>query len=183
MSQFPPNFCSLLKLRTSRSRRSPFPSLAAIAFLVVAGCTSPKEPDFSEYSRLPAIKTYLIDRVCSKGFGGKTYAAYEVLGTEAQANTEQLYLWVLCQEFYQKNGKLEQGTGSSSPVRLTIARSPQEFNILSHQQPRSGALYTEDLQKIFPERIIKSWNSQGTGSQNIRVKKLQDEVEAEAKRK
>ncbi|MBD2576824.1 hypothetical protein [Oscillatoria sp. FACHB-1406] len=183
MSQFLPEFCSFLKLKTSRSRRGQFAHLAAIAFLIVAGCTSPKERDFSEYSQLPAIKTYLSDRVCSKGFGGKTYAAYEVLGTETEGNTEQLYLWVLCQEFYQKNGKLEQGTGSSSPVRLTVARSPQEFKVLSHQQPRSGTLYAEDLQKMFPERIIKSWNSQGTEAQNIRVKKLQDEVEAEAKRK
>ena len=133
-----------------------------------------------QFVSLKPIKDYLSKELASTGFGGKSYCAYEVLGAESDGRKEKIYLWVLCQEYYQINQTLKQGTGSSFPLALTVQRKNDEFQVISHRKPRDGASYTKDLQVIFPDRVRTKIQSELTSSHNNRVQKLQNEVKNEA---
>lgn len=132
--------------------------------------------DLRRFSSLPIIKDYLNQKVASKGSGGKAYCAYEVLDAEKSGASERLYLWAVCQEYYRKNQKLEAGTGSSSPVALTIRQENEKVEVLSHQKPRDGSYYSPDLEAMFSKKALRSAESMN----NERVNKLQKAVRQEA---
>ncbi len=133
-----------------------------------------------QFASLKLIKDYLNANLGSTGFGGKSYCAYEVLDAQLDGSTEKIYLWVLCQEYYRANQMVQQGTGSSFPLALTLQRNKDQFHIISHRKPRDGALYAEDILVIFPEKVRAKIQSEPIGSRNNRVQKLQNELNNEA---
>jgi hypothetical protein len=132
--------------------------------------------DLGRFTSLPTIEDYLNQKVASKGFGGKAYCAYEVLDAEKSGTSERLYLWIVCQEYHRTNQKLEQGTGGSFPVALTIRTENEKVEVLSHQIPRDGSYYAPDLEAIFSKKALASANS----VKNDRVAKLQNAIRQQA---
>ena len=128
------------------------------------------------FSSLPIIKDYLNQKVADKGFGGKAYCAYEVLDAEKSGTSERLYLWAVCQEYHRKNQKLEAGTGSSSPVALTIRKENEKVEVLGHKKPGIGSQYRPSLEAMFSKKALVSANSM----KNERIVKLQNAVRQEA---
>jgi hypothetical protein len=162
-----------------------FLKVMTLAILTLVGCQGIVENNQSsisikEFTSLKSVKDYLSTKLASRGFNGKSYCAYEVLDAEAEGKSEKIYLWVLCQEYYRANQKLQQGTGSSFPLALTVRRKNNELYVISHQKPRDGALYSEDILGIFPEKVRAKIQSETTDSYNRRVQKLQNEVKQEA---
>jgi hypothetical protein len=176
-------------MNTSVAQRSinykPICKILMLVNLILVGCQGVTKHEqnniaIEQFVSLKPIKDYLNKKIGSTGFGGKSYCAYEVFGAESDGKTEKIYLWVLCQEYYRANQILKQGTGSSFPLELTIQRENDKFQVISHRKPRDGALYMEDMQVIFPERVRVKIQSEPIGSHNNRVQKLQDQVEDEA---
>jgi hypothetical protein len=156
-----------------------------LVILTLVGCQGVVKNERSgialeQFFSLKSIKDYLSANLGNTGFGGKSHCAYEVFDAGADGKTNKIYLWVLCQEFYRVNQALEQGTGSSFPLELTVQRKDNEFHVISHRKPRDGAFYAEDMQVIFPEMVRDKIQSEPTGSYNNRVQKLQNEVKIEA---
>jgi hypothetical protein len=133
-----------------------------------------------QFQSASSIKDYLQTKVASVGFGGKPYCAYEVLAAEPVSDNINLYLWALCQEYYLDKQTLQQGTGSSFPIALTIEQTNSAFNVLSHQVPSDGASYTEDINTIFPEKFRQEISPESANTQNQRVNRLLDETKREA---
>jgi hypothetical protein len=165
------------------------PARMLLAIVVVAGCQRPVPEaqttdqatlDPIQFAASPAIKTYLNTQVASRGFNGTPHCAYEVLGAETTDRGYNLYAWVLCQEYYRKDNKLELGTGGAFPVALVVQRTGDQFEAISHRQPRDGALYAEDLPMIFPENVLSILKSDSTDRSNQRGARLQAEVRKEA---
>jgi hypothetical protein len=97
-----------------------------------------------------SIQAYLQTHVASIGFGGKPGTPHP--------------------------GKLQPGTGTSFPVLLVVEKSADGLKVVSHQMPRDGALYVEDMNTLFSERFRKRLRNETTATHNQRVKKLQDEI-------
>jgi hypothetical protein len=170
-------------VRPKSSRQVLIPATLA-AVLTLLGCQSINKnelssEDLEQVSSLKSIQDYLSANLGDTGFGGKAYCAYDVIDTEAAEETKEIYLWVVCQEYYSENQTLKQGTGSSFPLALTVRSENSEngaFQGISHRKPRDGALYAEDMPVIFPEKTIAKIQSESTRDHNNRVQTLQDEI-------
>lgn len=65
------------------------------------------------------------------------------------------YAWVRCGEFILVDEKLEELSGTSLPVKIdypedSLAYDTEKF---THEIPRDGSYYTEDIEEMFPENV------------------------------
>lgn len=95
------------------------------------------------------ILSYLDKNLISPSFGGKVFSSYKILGS----SSEEIYVWVLVQEFYKANDSVKLGTAISAPVVLVINQNKDSVTIVSHKIPGDGAQYSEDVKKLFPKEI------------------------------
>jgi|GEM_PF-2007284 len=75
-----------------------------------------------------------------------------------------LFLWVLCQEYKLEKGEVKVLSGFSGPVMIDYPNELSHFDVgkFSHQTPRDGSHYPEDIKRIFPESVQnKIFNFQG----------------------
>lgn len=73
--------------------------------------------------------------------GKKCYTAFEVLGIR----DNKIYLWM----------HKEAIAAMSSPIVLNVENiDDDEIIITSHEVPRDGPLYSEDMKKLFPKGIL-----------------------------
>jgi hypothetical protein len=162
--------------------------LSARILLLMVGLVSCQQPVpepsttlvLGQFAASASIKTYLNSQVASRGFNGRPYCAYNVLGAEATDRGYNIYLWTLCQEYYPQGGRLEQGTGSSFPVALVVQGQGNGLTVIRHRQPRDGALYAEDMPQIFPKDVLTKLQSESVDRANQRVAQLQADVQKEA---
>jgi len=132
-----------------------------ILLIVVAaliGCRS-SQPELTDEQKQLAddlkdvTKEYLADKVGIVGFGGKVYCAHKVLDVEMSGEIVNEYVYAVCQEYYPRNGELQQGTGTGMPVALLIKKQDTTYQVISHRIPGDGARYASDVERIFPKRI------------------------------
>ncbi len=96
------------------------------------------------------IKTSLeSSNFAQANFGGKMFLAYEKLGQDMTGPKTTVYVWLVTQEYYQKDGLLKEGSGTSLPVALYF----ENTKLIAVVAPRDGSAYALDIQKIFPDRI------------------------------
>lgn len=88
-------------------------------------------------------------------FGGRVYCAVDVLGRSSDAR--RAYLWLFCQELYLSGGEVQEGTGVSAPVLVTVSVSGSGAGttVTSWRMPRDGAGYTADIRAMFPAAIAE----------------------------
>ena len=128
------------------------------------------------------MQDYLAANIGETAFDGVVFCAYDVLASTQEDNTSTLYLWVLCQEYYQENQRLEQGTGISAPVGIIL--QDKGLQVLEHKMPRDGQDYGKDVQAIFPQSVwpqILPSNSDEINDYNNRAETLEKQVEEKAK--
>ncbi len=96
-----------------------------------------------------AIDKYLQSIHTSKaGFDGEVFCTHELLGGEES----QLFLLAHCQEYYAMADTLKEGTGYIRPISIEI-KNQQIFN---HVSVGDGSQYADDIEKIFPPRIVSA---------------------------
>jgi len=159
--------------------RVKWPVVATVAVVVAVavshvlmGCNdnAPGKMEGDLSSSAKDIAAYLAENLLSPGFGGDVFASYEILGT----NAEEVYIWAYAQEFYRRNGILEEGTGISCPVVLTL----QGGIVVGHRLPRDGNLYAQDVRTMFPRRVRDAVT---TIHQGQTISKLRSDVERQAR--
>lgn len=162
--------------------------VAMVALMV--GCqntptaNNPQENQIDPPLQGEEIKTYLANQLGEVAFGGKVFCAYEVLATEQKEKETALYLWVLCQEFYQDDQQLKLGTGMSLPVAVFLEHKEDHWQISEHKIPQDGLAYGEDIKTIFPESIwpkITPGTDEEINEYNHRINILETETEEAAK--
>lgn len=67
-------------------------------------------------------------------------------------------VWVYCGEYIFENNKWRELSGSSGPVKIDYPNELSYYNDreFTHQAPRDGAYYSDDLKNIFSEEVQKS---------------------------
>jgi len=104
----------------------------------------------------PAIVEYLLTQ---KAFSWETekdshrFCVIENLDPEEPLFP--FYLWVLCKEFKIENNELKLLSGSSLPAKIDYSNelSFYDINRFSYEIPGDGSQYTEDVKRIFPEKV------------------------------
>lgn len=138
--------------------------LLIIVMILIAGCQSEK-PGGSllkatwTISQSGYIEEYLIANIGISAFGGQVFCSYQPLDA-TQGVQGEIYLWVLCQEFYVENELLMTGTGISLPVVLRVQEKNDCFTIIEHFVPRDGAYYGQDVRDLFPRSTWRQINPQ-----------------------
>ena len=64
-----------------------------------------------------------------------------------------VYAWVLEESYYNDNGKIEQGSGSSVPHKFTVQNVNGVFKVTDAKLPRDGAYYPKDMESLFPKYV------------------------------
>jgi hypothetical protein len=138
------------------------------------------EPDL----QVEEIESYFVTHLGEAAYGGQVFCAYDRLATEQNDQHTTDYLWLLCQEFYQEEQQLKEGTGISLPVALTYENQEGNWRILGHQNPRDGSHHGEDIKVIFPRNIwglISPSSNEEISAHNNRVDRLQNATFESAK--
>lgn len=94
------------------------------------------------------IVSYL-EANASTGFDGKAFCEYIDLGNQEIGHLNYQAVRALCQEYYIKDGKLEEGTGRFGPIVIMYKTLQNETNIIGYNSPRDGSFYTEDIKLLF----------------------------------
>jgi len=89
-----------------------------------------------------AIVSYLEENAVFTSIGGRNFCSYETLGSRE----DEIYLDILCEEFYLKDGKIYEGSGTAGPAKIT--KTGDEISNI--WRPRDGSFYTLDMQANFP---------------------------------
>ena len=118
------------------------------------------------------IKAYLVQKVGASAYGGKVFAAYQVMGTEQAGQVIKLYLWALVQEYYVEQNTLKDGTASSVPVVLFIKMQAGKTQIFDFKDAGEGYQY---LTVNFPPAILPLINLPAD-AYNLRVTRLSNET-------
>lgn len=74
---------------------------------------------------------------------------WRVLGTKKRGNTQEIYMWVLYEEFSNKDG-LQVETGSHIPTVLTVKKEGYQYELVELWVPRDGSYYAKDIRQKFP---------------------------------
>ncbi len=126
--------------------------LTGMYFLTTTVDTIPSENNAISVIDEQVVEKYLSEEVMNTNFGGEIFVSYEILETDK--NEGEIYLWALIQEYYEKGGALEEGSGMSVPIVLSVnVHNNDSLEILSHSLPRDGSYHSEDIKEMFPKKI------------------------------
>lgn len=129
------------------------------------------------------IEQYLAANIGEESFAGVIFCAYDILDNQLQDDQYVLYLWALCQEFYQDHGQISRGTGISLPVAVVLQSQDNNFLIMEYSIPRDGPNYDNDLKTIFPDPVwttILTTDTNSINEQNERIHALEEKIENNA---
>lgn len=113
---------------------------------------SPKEQHLAD-EMTPSIMAYLDQNLGETGFGGKPFCAYKTLGVDQNGGQIHAYIYLICQEYYLKGAELTKGTGLAMPSALLIEKNGDKYRVVSHEVPDDGAVYSRDVERIFPRNL------------------------------
>jgi hypothetical protein len=143
--------------------------------------TNSTQPEVEKFVSKQHIKDYLALQVGARTMGGKVFCGYQPLGIGNDGKNIQLYLWVLCQEYYWGNGGLKKGTGISIPVVLFVELRLAGYEIVNYDEPHPGfnlpsSSFPPEIRNFILVDLAKSPDEQQTWA-----KAISQEVEQEAK--
>jgi hypothetical protein len=164
--------------------------IAVVVILIIAGVLfwqdRKKRAEYEAQlsaTEVSAISTEHIETVLKSSnfaqanFGGTTFVEFEKLGEEKSGPRTTVYVWLYAQEFYEKEGRLEKGTGVSLPLAMYFNNA----ELVALVAPRDGSLYTEDIQKLFPDSIKQQPLFTDIAAQNEVSNRHQSSLEQKAR--
>lgn len=89
-------------------------------------------------------------------FGGKVFAAYQLLGTAEKNGEIQAYVWALLHEIVREDTGFKVGSGSSLPLVLKFRRDPDgSLTPVGYDKPGDGAYYLPSIRRLFPPELVE----------------------------
>ncbi len=98
---------------------------------------------------------YMAEYMQTANFGGQVFCAHTVMGSEQVGEIVTEYLWATCGEYLVEDGKLKEESGKSTPVVLTIEKTPDSYRVLKHERLGMGSIYMRNIERMFPEYITE----------------------------
>ncbi|ADU29121.1 hypothetical protein [Evansella cellulosilytica] len=152
--------------------------IGLLSLALLFGCEETTEESVSNIvisaDDAKVIEKYLTEEIMTPNFGGAVFAEYEILETEN--DVEEIYLWALIQEYYQKGEVIEEGSGMSVPIVLSVRKESQSTKIVSHSLPRDGSYFTDDIKEMFPRHIQNKIFEYGSEHISKLIKDLEEKV-------
>ena len=155
---------------------------AIIALLMIASCQREVQGIPSDSGDV--IDKYLVGRIGATSEAGAVFCDFEPLAPMIQRGSSyDVYLWALCQEYFIRDGGLQEGTGSSLPIALTLEQRGSGCVVKQGRIPGEVAQSQELVREYFPEPAwagIEPRTDEEVEAYNARVQRLVSQVEAEA---
>jgi hypothetical protein len=155
-------------------------SLSSLAFwlsISISSCAPDVPPATESLALKSEIEDYLATSIIRPGFGGKIFAAVDVLGQHLTRDTLTAYVWAVIQEYYTAD-TISEGTGIGLPVAVYFYRgdgtAPPKLD--HHDAPRDGSLYAKDIETIFPPDIQRRLSGENSGEHAARITRLNEEL-------
>jgi hypothetical protein len=149
--------------------------ILVLILALLAACT-PASPDI-----LAPVENALVEDIGQASFGGKVFCSYDVLGSEARADSADMYVWALCGEYYVDNDMLTLGTASSLPVAFHMQKAGSAYEVIGFEIPSDGMDYMPSIQRIFPPASIQKMCHENPDCYNERAQRLQNAIEQKAR--
>ncbi len=121
--------------------------LLLFSFLLLVSCLQNQLKLTADDSK--QVEKYLDTKIMATSFGGSVFSANKIFTIEK----DKIFLWAYLQEYYIKDGKTVLGSGWSVPLVLNVEKTQDGINIKSHDAPRDGDLYSEDIKRLFPKEV------------------------------
>jgi hypothetical protein len=137
-------------------------------------------PDVEKFVSKQYIKDYLALQVGDANFGGKVFCGYQPFGLGNDGQKFQLYLWIVCQEYYWSGKGLTKGTGMSLPAVLYVEWQGGRYKITDYKAGSMGQLLKINFPPVIQNFLTIDLDKSQGMSQNW-VKSALQEVEQEAK--
>ena len=150
-----------------------------IVLLMIASCRRDALgiPPDSSY----VIDKYLVSRIGATSQGGTVFCDFEPLTPMIQSGSGyDVYLWVLCQEYFIHDARLQEGMGLSLPIALTLEWRGSGYVVQEGRIPGEVAQSEELVREYFPRAAwaeIEPQSDQEVEGYNARVERLQTRVE------
>lgn len=157
-------------------------ALGALFLLLLASCKGVilGVPDASD----EIIEAYLIQRIATTSESGPVFCAYEAIAPMRQLRDGvEVFLWVVCQEYYLESNMVEEGTGISLPMSLTLAENESVFAVLGSRVPGEISQSEELVHQYFPRsawRKIFPITAHDLEEYNARIERLEAELYQQA---
>lgn len=140
-----------------RSLFQPRPWLLSGAIALLTACqpaVQAPDPALQNPENKAAIDRYLAAKIIQPSYGGTVLCSHTLLGAELKKQPQKLYVAMLCQEYYIKDGEsLRTGAETLGPVALVIKQSGTSLKVLSHQVTKSK-MNGPKLEDFFPAEIL-----------------------------
>ena len=107
------------------------------------------------YDNLPDVNAYLTTNIGIKSHSGQLICGYVLLGTN-QEPVSIIYIWAICQEYYNQKGVIKLGTGINLPLALNLVTQNSGYEVTNYTQPRNGNNSSQDISTIFPNQISQN---------------------------
>ena len=79
------------------------------------------------------------------------FVDYEGFGVAEEKGVTYAYMWIVDTAYYKENGKLEEGSGSSTAYKVKF----KDGEVVSYENPTDGAGYKESIEELFPKDVAK----------------------------
>lgn len=99
------------------------------------------------------VENYINNHIGSRNIGRDLFSVYEVLDTEEKDGLLKFYLWVRCSEYKNMNGDLQEGTGVSLPMVISVQNQGNNYKIINYETPTGTRHYEDEVKDLFPPQI------------------------------
>lgn len=105
----------------------------------------------------------------------QVFTDYKGFGIQENGTQKYAYMWILEEEYYVQNGKVQNGSGSSMAYKFTFENN----KVIDYEIPKDGSYYTSSIKKMFPSEVVDKIFKFNMDSSNLdkKVKKHYEYLE------
>lgn len=96
----------------------------------------------------------------------QVFTDYKGFGIEEKDNKKYVYMWILKETYYVKEGELKISEGSSMPYKVIFENN----EVIKYENPKDGAYYAPSIKEMFPDSIENKIIAYSMGNSKIKEK-------------
>lgn len=96
----------------------------------------------------------------------QVFTDYKGFGIEEKDNKKYVYMWILKETYYVKEGELKISEGSSMPYKVIFENN----EVIKYENPKDGAYYAPSIKEMFPDSIENKIIAYSMGNSKIKDK-------------
>lgn len=99
------------------------------------------------------IETYIHNLDVPSSDNSMTFLSTYYFGDRFNDDKLEVYLWVIFEEYIDKDGTLEKLSATSMPYVVIIDTTNDEYKIIDYKVPKDGNKYKTSIKEMFPITI------------------------------